>query len=291
MSVNNGAFTNISAAPRRHLDTFCNHLGPEWQSLHCRFQQLRGIGLHNAGDADRHQRPVITTQPLAQTVAFRRNGHLHRRRHGSPAPTVQWQVSVNNGVFANISGATKTTLTLTAVAATLNGNRYRAIFSNSHGSTTTNAAALTVNLAPVVKTQPVAKTVNFGATATFTAIATGSPTPTVQWQVSVAGGAFKNISGAIRTTLTLTAVTAAMNSNKYRAVFTNSHGTATTTAVLLTVNLAPVITLQPVSKTVTHGATATFTAAATGSPTPTVQWEVSVKGGAFRKSPAPPKPH
>src|SRR5947208_9036090 len=50
----------------------------------------------------------------------------------------------------------------------------------------------------------------------------------------------------------------------YRAVFTNSAGTATTTAATLTVNPAPVapsVTTNPADQTLTAGATATFSAA------------------------------
>src|SRR5260370_834542 len=42
---------------------------------------------------------------------------------------------------------------------------------------------------------------------------------------------------------------------------------------------APYITTQPVNQTVNAGQTATFTAAATGSPTPTAQWQGSTDGG------------
>ena len=43
---------------------------------------------------------------------------------------------------------------------------------------------------------------------------------------------------------------------------------------------APVITANPANLVVISGGTATFTAAATGTPTPTVQWQVSSDGGA-----------
>ena len=42
---------------------------------------------------------------------------------------------------------------------------------------------------------------------------------------------------------------------------------------------APVVTTQPASQPVTAGQTATFTAAASGNPTPTVQWQVSTDSG------------
>jgi hypothetical protein len=135
---------------------------------------------------------------------------------------------------------------------------------------------------PTITTQPANQTVTVGQMATFTATATGSPTPTVQWQVSADGGVtFGNVSGGTSTTLSFTTALS-QNGYQYRAVFTNSAGTATTTAATLTVNNSPTpptITTQPANQTVTAGQTATFTAAATGSPTPTVQWQVSTDGG------------
>ncbi len=45
------------------------------------------------------------------------------------------------------------------------------------------------------------------------------------------------------------------------------------------VGTAPTITAQPTNQTASAGAAATFTAAASGDPTPTVQWQVSTDGG------------
>ena len=59
-------------------------------------------------------------------------------------------------------------------------------------------------------------------------------------------------------------------------------------------NVAPAITTQPTNQTVTAGQNATFTAAASGFPAPTVQWQVSTDdGGSFspvRERPATPSP-
>ena len=135
--------------------------------------------------------------------------------------------------------------------------------------------------APVVTTNPTDVTVSAGGTAVFTAAATGVPSPTVQWEFSTDGGAtFSNVSGATTTTLTIPNVLAAQNGTELRAVFTNASGTATTTAATMTVNFAaPVVTANPVDITVSAGGTAVFTAAATGTPTPTVQWQFSIDGG------------
>jgi len=46
------------------------------------------------------------------------------------------------------------------------------------------------------------------------------------------------------------------------------------------IGISPTVTLNPTNQTVIAGNTATFTAAADGNPTPTVQWQVSTDGGA-----------
>ena len=86
-----------------------------------------------------------------------------------------------------------------------------------------------------------------GASATFTAAASGSPAPTVQWQVSTNGGAsFGNDTadaGATTGTLTVAATTTARSGYEYRAVFTNSVGSVTSSPATLTVkpSNAPVV--------------------------------------------------
>src|SRR5213593_2259631 len=115
---------------------------------------------------------------------------------------------------------------------------------------------------PTITTQPVDQTVTAGQAATFTAAATGSPTPTVQWQVSTDGGAtFSNLSGATSTTMSFTTALS-QNGNKYRAVFTNSAGSATTTAATLTVTPSGTVTLQNTNSNlcIDTGASTDFTA-------------------------------
>jgi hypothetical protein len=62
-------------------------------------------------------------------------------------PTYQWQVSTGGGPFTNIAGATSSSLVLTGVTLSMNGNQYRCVVS---GSLNSNAATLTVNPLPVV---------------------------------------------------------------------------------------------------------------------------------------------
>jgi hypothetical protein len=205
------------------------------------------------------QAPVITLNPTSEAVTAGQTATFTAAASGNPAPTVQWQVSTNGGsTWSNLNGATSTTLTLNNVQAFQSGSEYRAVFSNSAGSTPSTAATLTVNAAPsapVVTLNPTSQTVMAGQTATFTASASGNPAPAVQWQVSTNGGStFSNISGATGTTLTVNNATTGMNGTKYRAVFSNSAGTAPSTAATLTVTLA----LSPTGGSLPAGTVGTF---------------------------------
>ena len=85
-------------------------------------------------------------------------GYIASSTGGNPTPTVQWQLSTDAGsTWTNLTNAspysnvTTTTLTVNPVATSLNGNKYRAIFTSA-GCTpsTSNAATLTVNSLPPV---------------------------------------------------------------------------------------------------------------------------------------------
>ena len=179
--------------------------------------------------------PVITTQPVSTTVITGSTATFTAAASGTPTPTVQWQVSLDNGVtWNNVAGATTATYSFTTVASE-NNWQFRAVFKNVAGTVTTNAVNLSVATAPAVLVAPTNTTVNEGAQASFTAKASGTPTPAVQWQVSVNNGStWTNISGATSSTYSFTTA-ATDNGKQYRAVFTNSVGSATTTAAVLSV--------------------------------------------------------
>ncbi|MCW2567501.1 MAG: hypothetical protein JWN54_1598, partial [Mycobacterium sp.] len=216
--------------------------------------------------------PVVTSGPTDQTVTAGDPVSFTAASSGSPTPTVRWQVSTNGALsWTTLAGETATTLTFTAASAD-NGNSYRAVFTNSAGSDTTGAATLTVRTAPVVTADPADTAVDAGDTATFTAAATGSPTPTVRWEVSTDGVTWTTLAGETAATLTF-ATTAGQNGDRYRAVFSNPAGDATTLPATLTVRTVPTVTTQPADQTVNAGSSVTFTAAASGRPTPTVRWQ------------------
>ena len=88
--------------------------------------------------------PAILTQPAALSAWTKTTFTLQAGASGSPQPTVQWQVSSNLGQsWTSIAGATSTSFTSLA-SPLLNNFWYRAVFSNSAGSTATDAATLKV---------------------------------------------------------------------------------------------------------------------------------------------------
>jgi len=154
---------------------------------------------------------------------------------------------------------------------------------NVDGCSSTATVNVTVNQLPAITTQPTpaAQTVCPGTTVTYSVAATGAGL-TYQWRLG-ATNLVNNaqISGATTNTLTITNVAAA-NAGSYTVLVSGTCTPAvTSTAAVLTVASAPVISAQPASVTICAGANASFTVANAGSvPAPTIyQWQVSTDGG------------
>lgn len=216
----------------------------------------------------------ITQDPTDETLCEGGDITFTAAANGTPTPTVQWQVDDGQGGgFVDIGGETNTDLILTGVDASMNGYQYQAVFTNPCGTETTVPATLTVNTAPVVTLDPDDTVGCDGGMVTFTAQASGSPVPTIQWQVDEGAG-FADIPGAMSEDLVLNPVSVSMTGFLYRAVFTNTCGTDTSAAAMLTVNQAPTITEHPQDVEGCLGGTVTFTSASIGIPAPTPQWQV-----------------
>jgi hypothetical protein len=186
------------------------------------------------------QPPQVTLNPVNHTLEAPDPVSFSASATGSPNPTCQWQISTDGGVtYTNITNATNTTYTISSTNANLNGDYFRAVFSNGVGSPAiTTAAKLTIQYAPYVTTTPADVSVVLGQSATFTAAVSANPSATVQWQKSVNGGAFANITNAKSLSYTFTP-TAADAGDQFRAVFTNDVGSVTTSAATLSI-VAPV---------------------------------------------------
>ncbi len=229
--------------------------------------------------------PSITVQPADQTVTEPATATFSVTAAGTAPLTYQWQRNAG-GTWTAIPGATTATYTTSAtVRASDDGVRFRVVVTNSAGSATSNAAALTVNpapLAPAFTSQPADITVTAPASASFSVTVSGVPTPALQWQLSTDGGTtWNNISGANGTSYSTDATTTAQSGHRYRAVASNSAGSALSSPAVLTVEPAPVapsIAVQPADQAVTEPAAATFNVTAGGTAPLTYQWQRNVAG-------------
>jgi hypothetical protein len=235
----------------------------------------------------RKEAPVVTEQPESQSVLAGEKAVFEAAARGVPTPEVQWQVEPKgSSSWSNIGGASKLALVISSASESQNGSQYRAVFKNSTGTATTEAATLTVSPrpeAPRITKQPANVEVAAGKPASFTASAVGVPTPEVQWQVSTDGGATweadSTDAGNTTNTLTIASVAASQSGNLYRAVYSNASGSAETVGAHLKVLVPPHVTLNPLSQSVAVGSGVAFTAAATGVPEPHIEWQRSIDSG------------
>lgn len=100
---------------------------------------------------------MFTTQPANVTVTAGQTAQFVAVATGTPAPTLQWQLSTNSGAnWSDIPGAAGNSLSIASVLSD-SGRQYRAVAANTVGSVNSNVATLTVNAAPLPKAwQPAA---------------------------------------------------------------------------------------------------------------------------------------
>ena len=207
--------------------------------------------------------PTITGQPGDQTACEGDPVTFSVIANGVAPLGYQWR---KDG--ANIAGATNPSYSI-AAAATADAGSYDVIVSSPCGSTTSIAAALTVDAPPRITAQPGDRAVCEGDPVTFSVTANGAAPLSYQWRKDSA-----NIAGATNPSYSIAAA-AIGDGGSYDVVVSNPCGSATSIAATLTVDLPPTITTQPQSQTVTSGATATFSVSATGATPITYQWRLN----------------
>ncbi|MFC5676808.1 beta strand repeat-containing protein [Aeromicrobium endophyticum] len=228
------------------------------------------------------QRPAtITTNPSDASVSVGEQATFTVAAAGYPAPTVQWQRSTDGGSgYADIDGATSTTYSLTTTA-TDNGNRYRAVATNGVGQPATSTAATLTVGGPASFTSSDTKAFVVGSADSFTVTTSGFPAVTAITRSGAlpAGLTFTDNGDG---TATIAGTPDAGTAGSYPITLTavNGRTPAGTQTLTIRVDQKPSVTTDPADKTVTPGTSVSFTAAASGAPAPTVQWQRSTNGGA-----------
>ncbi len=241
--------------------------------------------------------PAIVGQPSSQTVNAPSAVTFSVTATGS-SPAYRWQISGDGGTtWADLVAPDAPSYQLVMTMTTQSGSQFRVTVGNSAGSVTSSAATLTVDptpIAPTFTTQPMPQSTAAGGSVVFLATALGTPAPQLQWRANgiglvdgsaVSAGCSSLVSGAGTTMLTLMNVALACDGVVFDAVANNGvPPPATSNPAALTVFAAPtppVITTQPADATVSGSPPwgVGFMAVATGTPTPTVQWQTSNDGG------------
>jgi hypothetical protein len=215
--------------------------------------------------------PTITTQPVSQTVAAGNQANFAVAASGSTPLSFQW---LRNGSI--IAAATTATYTTPVTTSADNNATFAVTVSNSAGSVTSQSARLTVNVPPAITTQPASQTVSAGSAASFSVVASGSAPLSYQW---LRNG--NPIAAATAATYTIASTTAADNGVTFTVTVGDAAGSITSQPATLTVKVpplpppvvAPTITTQPASQSVTAGNRATFSVVASGSSPLGYQWQ------------------
>ena len=221
--------------------------------------------------------PAISLQPANTTTCVGSTAAVSLTASGSGL-TYQWQQKIGSGAFTSLSdggiysGSQTATLTLTGVAATMNGYSYQCIVHSSCGGMTTSVVATLTVVAAISNTITANQSVCTGLNAAnVTGPASGSYA--YQWQTSTvsATAGFVNASGT-STNYYYTPNPVAVTTY-YRRLVTNPGCSSTSNALSIVINPTPLsISLQPANQAICAGNNAVFSVIAGGPGSLTYQW-------------------
>lgn len=222
---------------------------------------------------------AITSQPTDQSVVV--GTTVTFTVLATDATGYQWQRSTNGGTtFTDVSGATASSYTTAATLLTDSDTQYRVVVTGASNSVTSSAVTLTVTavvVPPSFTTQPVDVSITEGQNAVFTVAVSGTPTPTLQWQLSTDSGSnWSNINGETGTTFNIVAPALANSGRLFRAVATDGSVNVNSNAALLTVTAASTVTItnsSPLPSGIVN--TAYSVSLATSGGTPPFTWSVA----------------
>ena len=201
--------------------------------------------------------PAIVTQPVAVRVNAGNTATFAVGAGGSGPLAYQWKRD-----NVDIPGATAAFYSI-AAAAPGDAATYAVVVSNSAGSATSANAVLTVDAAvqpqaPVITAQPGAVVVVPGMSALLGVGVQGSGPMSFQW--------LKNgvaVAGQTQATYAIAAASA-LDAGAYQVRVSNGVGEVTSATAQVILLGAPAIVTQPSNKSVTEGASATFSVTASG---------------------------
>lgn len=226
-----------------------------------------GLVVHVFGQSATVRPPTIYGVTGSGTVELGQRVTLAVTMEMQPEVAYQYQWRKSS---VDIPGATQATFVIEA-ATPADAGTYTVRVSNSAGESAASAnITVRAAAAPVISIQPRSTSAQVGQTVTFSYVATGSYPRTHQWSKDGSP-----IAGATSATLDLVNVTTA-SAGSYTVVISNSLGSVTSAAALLTVNAAVPVTLSsssPANGTYTEGSQVDFYVTVQNGSSPlTYQW-------------------
>lgn len=217
---------------------------------------------------------IASNTPFYQSVTAGNNANFYLSLSGSTPMTFRWQrLPVGGAIWSDLSdvgsyfGSSAATLYVNDTTIAMSGDQFRCVVANFGGSATSNPATLTVSpaIAPKISGLPATIMYGFGDQIDLSGNVAGSLPITYLWKkdgitLTTAGRYVKY--GATPS-----------DSGIYTLTATNIAGTDSF-SIDVTVNaaVAPTITSQPVSLSISQGTTASFGVSAVGTNPITYQW-------------------
>lgn len=227
-------------------------------------------GISNAAVLTVNTLPAISANPANATICVG-SGNTFSVTASGTGITYQWQLSTDGGAtYTNIGGANASSYAVSSVTIGMNNNRYRCVVTGTCPPPATSSAAVLTVIAPVtISTQPADAELCSGSNTSFTVAGSSVPAIIYQWQISTDGGTTWNnvsnggvYSGATTATLSLTNVTTALSTARYRAQLSNSTCTTPTNSngAVLTVRQLPTVGLTATLNSLLPGKSSILTA-------------------------------
>ena len=196
------------------------------------------------------------------------------------SPVYQWQSSLDNSTFSNISGATSQSFQPGALTATTYYRQMQNATSTCGGPLPTNSVTIAVNPNLSVGTVASSQSICSGQTpALLTSTAPNGTAPVYQWQSSLDNSTFANISGATLSTYQPGALTATTYYRQMQSSTGTCGGPLATGSLTITISpSSPVsVSIAASANPVCAGVSVTFTATPVNpGASPTYSWK---KGG------------
>ncbi len=214
---------------------------------------------------------VISIQPIPTSVCTNASATLSI--NATNVTTYQWQRNgVNLTNVAPYSNVTTSVLTISNPAVAIAGN-FTCVLNSATCLVTSSSVALTVNAIPTISTQPATPASVCEGIASTSLTVSASGGPTYQWRKN--GVNLTNVapySNVTSGTLNITTPSSSENGAVLDVVLTNAVGCSVISIPrTLTVNVVPVVLVQPMATSACTNTIATFSI--TASNVTTYQWQ------------------